>query len=143
MFYSAKTGGFYLPEIHGTAIPDDAVEIDAEEWRALLQGQRSGQEIVAGENGKPTLRPREQGAPAIPAVVTMRQARLALLAAGHLDAVEHAFDSMPADVRRAAQIEWEYAGHVERASAFTQQMAAMLNLDEAALDALFLAASQL
>lgn len=143
MAYYSKTGGFYLREIHGDKIPADAVEITAEEWQALLDGQAHGKIIVAGKGGKPELRDPEPPAPVVPAQVTMRQARLALLAAGHLDAVEQAFDAMPADVKRAAQIEWEYAGHVERASAFTQQMAAMLNLDDAALDALFTAAAEL
>lgn len=142
MFYSAQTGGFYDRAIH-TEIPADAVEITREEWQALLDGQAHGKIIVAGKGGKPELREPEPPAPVVPDKVTMRQARLALLAAGHLDSVEQAFAGLPADVKRAAQIEWEYAGHVERASAFTQQMAAMLNLDDAALDALFSAAAKL
>ena len=143
IYYSSETGGFYNSDIHGDNIPADAVEIPTEEWQALLDGQAQGKIIVAGKGGKPELRDPEPPAPVVPSQVSMRQARLALLAAGHLDAVEQAFDAMPADVKRAAQIEWEYAGHVERGSAFTQQMAAMLQLDETALDALFMAAAQL
>lgn len=143
MFYSAQTGGFYDRAIHGDKIPADAVEITTEEWQALLDGQNQGKVIVAGKGGKPELRDPEPPAPVVPAQVTMRQARLALLAAGHLDAVQAAFEAMPADVAQAAKIEWEYAGHVERSSAFTKQMAAMLGLDETALDALFMAAAKL
>lgn len=67
------------------------------------------------------------------AVVTMRQARLALLAAGLLDAVEAAV----ADAGRAVQIEWEYATVVERRSPLVAAIAAGLGLDDAAIDALF------
>lgn len=143
MFYSAQTGGFYDRAIHGDKIPADAVEITREEWQALLDGQAQGKIIVAGKDGRPELRDPEPPAPVVPSQVTMRQARLALLAAGHLDAVQAAFDAMPADVAQAAKIEWEYAGHVERDSTFTQQMAAMLQLDDAALDAVFMAADKL
>ena len=55
MFYSSQTGGFYTREIHGDAIPDDAVEITAEQHPALLEGQSSGKRIVAGVDGRPTL----------------------------------------------------------------------------------------
>jgi hypothetical protein len=55
MFYSASTGGFYLTEVHGDAMPADVVEISAEEHQALLEGQASGGRIVPGEDGRPTL----------------------------------------------------------------------------------------
>ena len=55
MFFSASTGGFYTREIHGDNIPDDAVEITAEEHQALLEGQSQGKRIVADENGYPVL----------------------------------------------------------------------------------------
>lgn len=55
MFYSASTGGFYSPAIHGGSIPSDAIEITAEQHRALLAGQSSGKRIVADESGYPVL----------------------------------------------------------------------------------------
>lgn len=55
MFYSKLTGGFYSSEVHGDNIPDDAVEITAEEHAALLGGQSSGKRIVADSNGRPIL----------------------------------------------------------------------------------------
>ena len=55
MFYSKSTNGFYSREIHGDAIPSDAVEITADEHSALLEGQSQGKRIVADENGYPVL----------------------------------------------------------------------------------------
>ena len=79
----------------------------------------------------------------VPQSVTMRQARLALLAAGLLDSVNAAIAAMPTPERSAAVIEWEYAQTVDRASAFTQQLAAGLNLTAEQLDALFTQAAGL
>lgn len=69
----------------------------------------------------------------VPAVVTMRQARLALLAAGLLDDVNQAVAQAPQE----AQIDWEFAATVERSSSTVEMLATALNLDEATLDALF------
>ena len=71
--------------------------------------------------------------------VTMRQARLALLAAGRLDDVDAAVASAP----RAVQIEWEYATTVERASPLVAAIGAGLSMDDAALDDLFAGAARL
>lgn len=82
--------------------------------------------------------------PPVPVEVTMRQARLALLAAGKLGDVDAALASITdAAQRQAAQIEWEYSSTVKRSSAWVQQLAPALALDEAALDALFTAAAAL
>ncbi|MBB1605199.1 MULTISPECIES: DUF4376 domain-containing protein [unclassified Pseudomonas] len=53
MFYSPSTGGFYIADIHGDAIPGDAIEITQEEHAALLDDQASGKTIVAGPDGRP------------------------------------------------------------------------------------------
>ena len=55
MFYSEQTGGFYAREIHGAAIPTDAVEITNEQHAMLLAGQSAGQLITADEHGCPVL----------------------------------------------------------------------------------------
>lgn len=55
MFFSASTGGFYTTEIHGDNMPEDVVEITAEEHAALLSGQSSGEIILADESGRPIL----------------------------------------------------------------------------------------
>lgn len=54
-FWSPSSKGFFCDAIHG-AIPDDAVEISAEEHADLLNGQAAGKSIVTGDNGRPTLR---------------------------------------------------------------------------------------
>jgi branched-subunit amino acid aminotransferase/4-amino-4-deoxychorismate lyase len=53
MFYSASTGGFYDPAIHGEAIPGDAVSITRERHAALLAAQADGKRIVADQDGAP------------------------------------------------------------------------------------------
>lgn len=55
MFYSAQTGGFYTPTIHGTNIPPDSFEITDEQHRSLLAGQSAGKRIVADASGRPVL----------------------------------------------------------------------------------------
>lgn len=85
----------------------------------------------------------EPESPSVPGAVTMRQARLALLAAGKLQAVSDAIAALPSLQKDAAQIEWEFAATVERASPFLASLSVDLDLDEAELDALFVAAAQL
>lgn len=79
-------------------------------------------------------------APVVPDAVTMRQARLALLAAGKLAAVQDAINALPSPQKEAAQIEWEYSNEVRRHQPFVQALAPALGLNDAALDALFIAA---
>jgi hypothetical protein len=55
MFYSKQTGGFYDTAIHGDNIPNDVVEITAEEHQALIDGQSQGKLIQADANGRPVL----------------------------------------------------------------------------------------
>lgn len=81
--------------------------------------------------------------PLVPSSVSMRQARLALHAAGKLRAVDDAIAALPSSQRDAAQIEWEFASQIERGSPFLQQMATALGMDDKALDDLFLAAAGL
>ena len=80
----------------------------------------------------------------VPTSVTPRQARLALLQIGKLDAVSAALAAIPDPARRtAAQIEWEYATVIERKSSLVQSLAAGLGLTAPAIDALFEAASRI
>lgn len=73
------------------------------------------------------------------AVVTMRQARLALLSAGLLDQINAAV-KVAGD---AAGIEWEYAGEVRRDSPLIAQLAAGLKLSDEQIDDLFAKAGQI
>ena len=78
MFYSKTTGGFYDTDIHGSAIPEDAVEISIEAHAELLAAQTAGKVIVGDKDGLP------QAVDPAPAVVTwdaIRAERARLLAA--------------------------------------------------------------
>ena len=77
--------------------------------------------------------------PPIPSIVSMRQARLALLQNGLLDDVNTAI----AAGTKADQIEWEYAAEVNRLSPLVANMKTALNLTDADLDGLFTLASTL
>ena len=55
LFFSKNILGFYEQSIHGDNIPEDAVEITAEQHAALLEGQSQGKIISADENGHPIL----------------------------------------------------------------------------------------
>ena len=77
----------------------------------------------------------------VPQAVTMRQARLALLAAGKLTTANAAIAAMPGTEGEAARIEWEYAHEVRRDSALVAGMASVLGLTSEQLDGLFIAAA--
>jgi len=80
---------------------------------------------------------------AVPQIVTMRQARLALLGAGKLAAVNAAINALPSPTKEAAQIEWEYSQEVQRHNGFVSLLAPVLGMTEADLDALFVAGAAL
>lgn len=79
------------------------------------------------------------GAPSVPASVSARQARLALLAAGLLDTVNAAV----AAAGGATQIEWDHATQIDRASPLLASIGAALSLTGEQVDELFRAASAL
>lgn len=73
----------------------------------------------------------------IPQTVTMRQARLALLAAGHLPTV----NEMMAQADDEVQIEWQYADLVRRDHPMVTAMGQGLGLSEEEVDQLFIQAA--
>lgn len=75
----------------------------------------------------------------VPQTVTMRQARLALLASGLLDDVTAAV----AGAGEAAKIEWEYASDVSRNAILIQTLGGSLGLPGDYLDSLFVLAATL
>lgn len=79
----------------------------------------------------------------IPQIVSMRQARLALLGAGLLANVNAAVAGMTGAAGDAARIEWEYAQEVRRDSALVASLVAGLGLTDTQLDALFVAGAAL
>lgn len=107
---------------------DDDVRPDTHEWR----------------DGAAALIPETEPAPpVVPESVTMRQARLALLAAGKLTHVQTAIDALPEPQKTAARIEWEYSSAVNRNSEFVEVLGKLLGLDSDGIDNLFIAASKL
>ena len=79
----------------------------------------------------------------VPDEVTMRQARLALDAAGLLDAAQAVIDALPMPARRRAQIEWEYALSVRRDHPLIALMISEGLATAEQVDALFVAAAGL
>jgi hypothetical protein len=79
----------------------------------------------------------------VPQEVTMRQARLALSAAGLLAAVDAAISAMPEPQKTGARIEWEYSGAVQRNKPLVLALAPALGLTEAQIDELFIQAAAL
>lgn len=78
-----------------------------------------------------------------PKVISMRQARLALLGAGLLPGVDAAIAAMTGTEGDAARIEWEYAQEVRRDSPLLAGMIAALGLTTEQVDGLFVAAAGL
>lgn len=79
----------------------------------------------------------------VPAVVTMRQARLALLQAGLLTQVNTAIANMPGATGDTARIEWEFSSTVERNRPLVQSLIGALGITESQLDDLFRLAATL
>lgn len=50
-YYSPSTGGFYLDELHGDAMPADVVKISQRRHAELMAAQAAGAAIVAGKRG--------------------------------------------------------------------------------------------
>ncbi|WWW11111.1 hypothetical protein V7P26_08850 [Arcobacter cryaerophilus gv. pseudocryaerophilus] len=74
----------------------------------------------------------------IPKTITLRQARLYLLSIGLLDDLENIISQ-----NRAYQIEWEYANQIERESPLVKILGQTLNLDDTAIDNMFMEASKI
>lgn len=75
----------------------------------------------------------------VPQVITIRQAKLALLAAGLLDDV----DAAVAAADRATQIEWEYATEVRRDWPTLAAVQTLIGLTNEQVDGLFITAATL
>lgn len=53
MFFSKQTNGFYDKQIHGSAMPEDVVEITDDAYQSLLEEQSQGKQISGDERGFP------------------------------------------------------------------------------------------
>jgi hypothetical protein len=79
----------------------------------------------------------------IPQTITMRQARLALLANGQLANVQIAIDSLPSPMKEQAQIEWDYSKEIDRSNPLIIQLMGSLGLSSSDIDNLFTGAAKL
>ena len=129
--YKLTNNNNIFRQLDGMFIPYEPANTDYQQYLAWL---------AAGNTPEPADPPPPPG---VPQAVTMRQARLALLAAGKLSQVATAIAAMPSPAKEQAAIEWEYSTEVQRNRPFVLQLGAALGLDDAALDALFTAAAQL
>lgn len=113
-----------------------AIRNDGQGWRAVAGSEEVGPDETYSEN---------QPAPVVgvPSIVTMRQARLALLKGGLLAQVNTAVANMPGTAGDTARIEWEFSSTVERHWPLVQALGAALGLTEAQLDDLFRLAATL
>lgn len=107
-------------------------------WRWVDVEREEGEAFDGLVDGVWTIRTPAPPPPVV--VVTPRQARLVLLQAGHLDAVE-AMLAQPGN--EAAQITWEYALEIRRDDALVTAIGSALGLTDAQIDALFEAAKVL
>lgn len=139
--YEIKTNGVWTGASRAVA-PDEGLPagwVRADAPPAVIDGQSA---VFAGDgwviyDAEPSV------VVPVPAEVTMRQARLALHAAGKLAAVNAAINALPDPPKTAALIEWEYSNSVRRDSQFVALLGPALGLDAAGLDALFVYASKL
>jgi hypothetical protein len=110
---------------------------------ALIFDSGAYREATAEELAEIAAREAEALQPDVPQEVSMRQARLALLARSVLGQVDAAIESLPSPDREAARIEWDYSSVVARNSPLVVMMGAALELNGGELDQLFMAAAQL
>lgn len=79
----------------------------------------------------------------VPRIVTMRQARLALLQQGLLSSVEVVIAGLPEPEKSAALIEWEYATTVDRDWPWVVTLTELMGLTDEQIDELFILANTL
>lgn len=79
----------------------------------------------------------------VPVVVSMRQARLALLEIGKYSQVAAAIAMLPSPDKEKAEIEWQYSNEVQRHNSFVSLLGPGLGLTEQGIDDLFILAKTL
>lgn len=128
----AGEAGFPVADILSVALTTALATIDA--LQLALAAEVEAHQITKAGAGTPT---------GDRSVITMRQARLALLGAGLLAGVNDALAAMPGIEGEAARLEWEYATEVRRDSVLVAGLAGVLGLTGAQVDALFIAGARL
>lgn len=137
MKFSKSTGCFYPDEIDYITMPDDVIEVSMSDFSSAMA--RRPDENIQVSNGRITIVASAALKNTTPAVVTMRQAQLALLAAGLLDKINESIAKAP----RAVQITWSTASTVERTNPLIASLQPALGLTDAQIDALFAQAANL
>lgn len=127
--------------IVGNIVIADAEFAQEQGWLAAPDDVEIGWTYDGNDFAAPVVSPEEIRAAIRP--VTMRQARLALLAAGVLGDVAPALAALPSPHRDAAEIEWEYASEVRRDAPLIAALGSALGLTEDQIDDLFEAAAVL
>lgn len=115
-----------------------AVKKDGSAWRAV-----NGVGDVGSDENYSETQPEIVIQQPVQKVVTMRQARLALLQGGYLTTINAAIAAMPGAAGDAARIEWEFSSTVERNRPLVAAMASALSLTSAQIDDLFKLAATL
>lgn len=119
----------------------NTIEVDSlQDFENLIDASLGGGIGDAWDGAQVILAPRPV---IVPRAVTMRQARLALLQAGKLDAVNAAIASMSGTKGAAARIEWEFSNEVQRTQPLIAALAPVLGMTPAQLDQLFITAAGL
>ena len=138
--FSPTYGTFYPEDLDPVALPDDVIDVtDEEHLRAT--NLAAGESLVVTD-GKLYVVGRSVRS-SVPSVVTMRQARLALLQTGKLAQVNAAVANMPGAAGDAARIEWEFSSTVERNRPLVESLGVALGMTDAQLDDLFTLAATL
>lgn len=132
----------------GRKVVANTIEVESlSVFEGLLDAQNGGQigDFYDAGSGKFTNPSEVPEAPVVvPASVTRRQARQALLLAGLLKDVQPAIDAIPDPMQRAlAQIEWDDSLEFERKRPLVASIGTAIGLDSAGLDELFITAARL
>lgn len=134
-----KLLGWYDNGIH-LEIPTPNIEVTDEVWQEALNINancyENGEFIVKDFRTPEEIEAYEKSL--IPKTITLRQARLYLLSIELLDDLENIINQ-----NRAYQIEWEYANQIERESPLVKILGQTLNLDDTAIDNMFMEASKI
>jgi hypothetical protein len=120
-------------------LKDEDVHLMPDDWDLIKTDIGNiGDDYVDGEFTTPTP-PYVEPVVYIPSVISMRQARLQLLAMNLLDVVNAQISTMS----QAAQIEWDFSSEVQRANPLVAQLQTLLNMTDSDMDLFFYEAIQL